>query len=301
MKVIVTGSNGLLGQKLISLLQNEDGVEVYGLARGANRFHGGNFNYHETDLTSKEDVLARFQAIKPDAVIHTAAMTQVDACEQNPYDCMLQNVEVVKNIVLACEQHGTFLTHLSTDFIFDGKNGPYKEEDDANPLSVYGQSKWEAEQWIINNCTSPWAIARTILVYGVVADMSRSNIVLWVKKSLEEGKSIKLINDQWRMPTLAEDLAMGCWLMTKKRAQGVFHISGPDLLNPYQMSLQVAEAFGLDASLITETDGSVFSQPAKRPPKTGFILDKARKELGYQPHSFQAGLALVKKQLQAFS
>jgi dTDP-4-dehydrorhamnose reductase len=99
------------------------------------------------------------------------------------------------------------------------------------------------------------------------------------------------------MPTLAEDLALGCWLIAKKRAQGIFNISGADLLNPYQIGLEVAEVFGLDKSLISETDSTAFTQPAKRPAKTGLILDKAKKELGYSPRSFSEGVQLVKSQL----
>ena len=149
----------------------------------------------------------------------------------------------------------------------------------------------------VMNSQLNWAIARTILVYGVLPDETRSNIVLWIKNSLQEGKPLQLITDQWRMPTLAEDLAMGCWLMTKQKAQGVFNISGKDLMNPYEIALKTAEVFGLDSSLVTATDGSKFTQPAKRPPKTGFILDRSKEVLGYKPSSFEEGLKIMKEQL----
>jgi dTDP-4-dehydrorhamnose reductase len=105
--------------------------------------------------------------------------------------------------------------------------------------------------------------------------------VLWVKESLEQGKTIQVVNDQFRTPTLAEDLAMGCFLIAQKGAEGIFNISGPDLLTPHQMALEVADYFGLDESLIQETDSTKFTQPAKRPLKTGFVIKKAQKELGY--------------------
>lgn len=296
MRVLITGANGLLGQKLTNLLSQEDVAEVHATGRGPNRNVPGNYSYHTVDLKSESEVAALFGRLKPEAVIHTAAMTHVDECETNPDECREQNVSIVKTLVRQCRKSSSFLTHLSTDFIFDGVSGPYDEESIPAPLSVYGQSKLDAEKIILSSSVKA-GIARTVLVYGQVHDMSRSNLVLWVKKSLEEGKSINLITDQYRMPTLAEDLAMGCWLITKGKHEGVFNISGKDYLNPYEMALQVAEVFDLDASLISPTDGSRFTQPAKRPPKTELILDKAIGELGYQPHSFKEGLALLKSQI----
>ena len=189
-----------------------------------------------------------------------------------------------------------FLIHISTDFIFDGSEGPLTEEAVPNPVNYYGESKLAAEA-IIEKSNLEFAIARTVLVYGVVADMSRSNIILWVKESLENGKPIKVVDDQWRTPTLAEDLAMGCYLLARQRATGIFNISGSDMLTPYDMAMKVVNYFELDASLITRADSSTFSQPARRPPKTGFIIDKAISELGYYPHSFDEGIAEVAGQV----
>ena len=296
MRILITGANGLLGQKLVNLLSSSEKDEVHATGRGGNRNLPGPYTYHKVDLTEEGALHNLFEEIKPDGVIHTAAMTNVDACELDPNECHLQNVAVVESIVRACENFDVFLVHLSTDFIFDGITGPYDEESSPNPLSVYGRSKLEAEE-VVKAGRMKWAIARTVLVYGQVHDMSRSNIVLWVKKSLEEGKSIKLITDQYRMPTFAEDLARGCALLAQQQAQGVFNVSGQDYLNPYEMAIQVADVFELDGTLITPTDGTAFTQPAKRPPKTELILDKAR-SIGYEPHSFSEGLQLLKAQLQ---
>jgi dTDP-4-dehydrorhamnose reductase len=128
--------------------------------------------------------------------------------------------------------------------------------------------------------------------------MSRSNIVLWVKKSLEEGKTINVVDDQWRTPTLAEDLALGCWLIAKKKKEGIFHISGEEMMSPYEIAVRTARFFSLDESLIKRTDSTQFKQPARRPLKTGFNIDKAKNELGYKPHTFEEGLSLLQKQLQ---
>ncbi|CAD5276566.1 MULTISPECIES: SDR family oxidoreductase [unclassified Imperialibacter] len=296
MSILITGANGLLGQKLVVLLR-EKGEDFLATGRGASRIPLEGIRYQSMDITDAEETLKIIGTEKPEVVIHTAAMTNVDQCETDKEGCWLQNVTAVENIVKACEASGAFLLHLSTDFIFDGEDGPYDEEAKANPVSYYGDSKLAAEKAVMAGKID-WAMARTVLVYGIAFDMSRSNIILWVKKSLEDGKTINVVNDQWRTPTLAEDLAMGCYLIAKKKAKGIFNISGKDFMNPYQMAIATADYFGLDKSLINETDGSKFSQPAKRPPKTGFVLDKAKEVLGYDPHSFEEGIAVLAEQLK---
>lgn len=298
-KILLTGSNGLLGQKLVEIIPQQGRYELIASGRGENRnpIEGrGNYTYLTLDITDRNEVLSIFEKEKPDYIIHTAAMTNVDQCEQDKEGCQKNNVDAVKYLTEAAEKTGTFFLHLSTDFIFDGTEGPYAESAKPNPLSYYGETKLFAEE-IVKSCKTRWAIARTVLVYGIAHDMSRSNIILWVKKNLEEGKSIQVVNDQWRTPTLAEDLAAGCFLIIKTESEGIFNISGKDFLSPYQMALMTAEFFKLDKKLIVETDGSKFVQPAKRPPKTGFIIKKAEDLLGYRPHSFQEGIGLLAQQL----
>jgi dTDP-4-dehydrorhamnose reductase len=297
MKVLITGSNGLLGQKLVSLLYLLPEVTLIATARGENRDEiYEDYIYESMDITSEENVLAVFRKHKPDAVIHTAAMTHVDQCELNKETCVDQNITAVKHIVKACKEVGAFLVHVSTDFIFDGTHGPLTEEETPNPVNYYGWTKWEAEK-AVEGSGLKWAIARTVLVYGVVQDMSRSNIVLWAKNNLEQKKEINVVNDQWRTPTLAEDLAKGCWLIVQKQATGIFNISGEEMISPYDLAHTVADVWNLDKGLIKQADSSTFTQPAMRPPKTGFIIDKAKKVLGYKPHTLIEGLELVKEQL----
>jgi dTDP-4-dehydrorhamnose reductase len=136
-----------------------------------------------------------------------------------------------------------------------------------------------------------------VLVYGIVHDYGRSNLVLWVKNNLEAGKPIQVVNDQFRTPTLAEDLAMGCWLAVDHDAQGIYHISGKEMLTPYDMALLVADYFKLDASLIRQADAATFRQKARRPLRTGFDISKAEKKLGFKPHTFLEGIAVVASQL----
>lgn len=298
-RVLVTGSNGLLGQKLTALYAATEGIEYFATSKGENRFPlKKGYHYLPMDIENEQEVSEIMRDVRPDCVIHTAALTQVDDCETERDRCDLLNVEAVKWLCASASQWRSHFIHLSTDFIFDGKNGPYKEGDEANPLSYYGLSKLKAEE-VVKSCNTSWAIVRTILVYGVVADMSRSNVVIWALNALKDQKPIQVVDDQFRMPTLAEDLAMGCRLIEKQRAEGVFHISGKDYLSIYDLVLQVAEVSGFDPKNVGRANSSNFSQPAQRPPKTGFILDKSMSVLDYKPHAFKAGVQLVMEQLQA--
>lgn len=296
MRVLVTGANGLLGQKLCELLDHEPEVALIATSRGQQRVKLSNGSFRSLDVTHQDQVDRLFDEFRPEVVIHTAAMTQVDQCETDRDACWLNNVTAVGYVAAACERNKTHLIHLSTDFVFDGLHGPLDELALPKPISHYGSSKLAAEEKV-KQLQSPWTIIRTVLVFGVTNDQSRSNIVLWVKKSLEAGKIIRVVNDQWRTPTLAEDLATGCWLAARKKATGIFHISGSEMMTPYDIALRTAEYFGLDKSLIQETNSKEFRQPAARPLKTGFIIEKAKRELGYRPHIFSEGLAIVAAQV----
>ncbi|MBO2010558.1 SDR family oxidoreductase [Hymenobacter negativus] len=300
MKIFLTGSNGLLGQKLVAQLRQQAGVELLATSRGTNKLADlyPDVRFVPLDVTDVTQVRQLLAQEQPTHLIHTAAMTNVDECEQNRAACWQQNVTAVENLVAACAEANIHLTHLSTDFVFSGEHGPLAEDAAPGPVNFYGESKLAAEK-AVQASTGRWAIARTVLVYGVAHDYGRSNILLWVRDSLRASKAIKVVADQWRTPTLAEDLAQGCWLIAQQNAQGIFHISGDELLTPYAMALRVAAHFGLDASLIEQVDASCFSQSAKRPARTGFFIDKARRELGYTPRGLAEGIALVAAQSDA--
>jgi dTDP-4-dehydrorhamnose reductase len=296
MKILVTGSNGLLGQKLTELLANDASIELIATATRPAAIPVNPGKFFLLDITNAGSVNQTVDNIKPDVIINTAAMTQVDQCETQREVCWQTNVTAVENLVFAAKRNNSHLVHVSTDFIFDGTKELLDENAVPNPVNFYGDSKLAGEKVILGSDIS-WSILRTVLVFGVTRDMSRSNIVLWVKKSLEQGKTIQVVNDQWRTPTLAEDLAMGCYLAAKKRAKGIYNISGKDYLSAYDIAIRTAEFFQLDKSLIKETDSTQFTQPARRPPRTGFVIDKARKELGYEPRSFDEGLKVLSAQL----
>ena len=300
-KIFVTGSNGLLGQKLIYALLNRSDFEIFATSKGENRLmKKDGYTYQSLDITDKSAVENLFKLYLPDVVVNTAAMTNVDACETQRDECWKINVTAVKNIIDASEKikarKQVHLIHLSTDFVFDGKNGPYKEEDKPNPLSYYALSKNESEK-IVQDSHIKWAILRTIIIYGVVDNMSRSNLVLWAKDALSKGQKINVVDDQFRSPTLAEDLADACIRVTERGAEGIYHISGKETMSILEIVYKVADFFKLDKLLVNPVKSNTLNQPAKRPPTTGFIIDKAIRDLGYHPHSFEEGLKVVAEQL----
>lgn len=296
--ILVTGSNGLTGQKITERVLATKDFKLIATSKGENRFPvKEGYVYAEMDILNPANVAEVVGKYRPDAIIHTAAMTNVDTCESQKELAHELNVVAVETLIQVCRQFNIQLVHLSTDFIFDGANGPYDELAPACPVSYYGQTKLEAENAIIA-AGGKWAILRTIIVYGIVSDMSRSNIVLWAKGALEKGEPINVVNDQWRMPTLAEDLADCCLLAVSKNAQGIYNASGKDMMSISELVGKVADYWNLDKSLIKEISAATLNQTAKRPVRTGFILDKTIRDLGYQPRSFQEGLAILDEQLK---
>ncbi len=297
MKILITGSNGLLGQKLLYKLRVDDAVELIATSKGANRFSiKDGYTYHSLDITNKTTINELIDAQKPDVVINTAAMTNVDLCEEEKAACDALNVNAVQYLADACSRIDAHLIHISTDFIFDGENGPYKEEDEPNPLSYYGFSKLKSEQLLYTHKVK-WSILRTIIVFGVGENLSKGNIVLWAKGALEKAEPLNIIDDQFRAPTLAEDLADACILAAKKKAYGIYHASGKDIMSIYEIVERIAKYYGNTTENLNRISTETLNQKAGRPPRTGFILDKAEEVLGYNPHSFEECLAIIDKQL----
>lgn len=296
-KILVTGSNGLLGQKLTDAIIRDRKFELIATSKGENRHSiKEGYQYASMDIANPESIKKVVSEYRPDVIINTAAMTNVDVCEKEKEECWLLNVTAVSYLIDICKSSDIQLIHLSTDFIFDGADGPYAEDAKASPLSYYGESKWAAEK-LLQESDIHFTILRTIIVYGIVNDMSRSNIILWAKGALEKGSPINVVDDQWRMPTLAEDLADICLLASEKGAQGVYNASGKDMMSILELVERVADYYGLDKSLINPISSESLNQAAKRPVKTGFILDKSIKELGYNPHSFEEGIRIMDEQL----
>ena len=224
-------------------------------------------------------------------------MTNVDYCEENQDSCWEINVKAVENLAKSCEVSKSHLLHLSTDFVFDGKSGPYTENDKPNPLHFYAKSKLKSEE-IVKKIMTNWTIARTIIIYGITDNMSRSNIVLWAKKEIENGNTINVVNDQLRSPTLAEDLAKGCISIIDKSAFGLYHLSGPKTYSILDLVHKVADFYNLDKSLILPVTSASLNQSATRPLSTGFDITKAKKDLEFNPVDFLEGIKIMDQQIK---
>lgn len=293
MKILITGSNGLLGQKIIKQLK-EKGLPFLATSLGENRNPDCPPEAYKTlDISNQVEVGLTLKEYHPDAIIHTAAITNVDYCELNPVECHTVNVMATSYLFEASKSLGTHFIALSTDFVFDGEQGDYKETDLPNPLSVYAQSKCEAEKLLQESSYKKWSIVRTIIVFGNGNNLSRSNIVLWAKEALSSGKELNIIDDQFRAPTWADDLAWACIRIAQIHKFGIYHISGPETFSIYELVLRVAKFCGLETSCVNKTNSESLNQAAKRPPKTGFDLSKSRNELAYAPMSFEESLSLL--------
>ena len=298
MKILITGSNGLLGQKLLHKLRKDSSVQLIATSKGGNRVsEKEGYTYFDLDITINNEVAKLIASERPQVVINTAAMTNVDLCEDEKQACDALNVDAVKYLADACVKVDAHLIQISTDFIFDGENGPYKEEDKPNPLSYYGLSKLKSEE-VLQAHSVKWTVLRTIIVFGVGENLSKGNIVLWAKGALEKGDPLNIIDDQFRAPTLAEDLADICILAAKKKAFGVFNASGKDIMSIYEIVERIAKHYGNSTENLNKISTATLKQKAGRPAKTGFILDKSRKELGYNPHSFEECLTIIDQQLK---
>lgn len=297
-KILVTGSNGLLGQKLVNILAEADRHQVVATSRGENRnSNKEDYIYYNVDITHADTLEEIIVKEAPDCMVNCAAMTNVDICETERDACYEVNVRAVRELAKIAKEKDIHLVHISTDFIFDGKSGPYDEKAMPNPVNYYGKTKLESEEVIMAQLEK-YTILRTILVYGAVKGLNRSNIVYFVKNALEQGKEITMVNDQYRMPTLVDMLANACITACENEVYGVFNVSSCEMLNIYEMALEIAETFDLDTSLIKEIGTSDLKQPAKRPHTTGFVLDKSQKFLDLPLQSFRENLQTFKNQAE---
>jgi dTDP-4-dehydrorhamnose reductase len=289
MKILITGSNGLLGQHLVPQLLAH-GHHIVALGKGKQRIAWqGPVDYYDLDITQSHKLRQFAKKQRPHVVVHAAAITQVDDCEKDREKSREVNVDATENLLDACSGFPAHFIFLSTDFVFDGDRGNYREEDPVNPVNWYGETKLMAEQRVAAY-PGNWSIARTCLLYGMSRNSSRSTIISWIRSSLEKGETIRVVNDQVRTPTCVNDFGTGIRLILEQRATGMYHLSGEETMTPYQLALATADHFSLNKSLIREVNADTFSQPARRPLKTGFIIEKARCILGFSPMKLQEGL-----------
>lgn len=292
-RILVTGSNGFLGRQLVASLRLRTDVELIATSLGPDRRSDTEgYLYVPLDVTSEQAVQEVCGRHRPDVIIHTAAITQVDQAEQQPARCRRLNVGAVAHLVGACARYGIHLLQLSTDFVFDGLSGPYAESDPVSPISVYGWSKAAAER-LLSDSEISWAVVRTILVYGQEVPGGRSNIVQWATKVLQSGKPVQVVNDQYRTPTFVEDLAQACIEIALRKEQGIFHISGEEEVSIFELVGHVAQHLGLSMEKVQSVNSSDLAGAELRPPRTGFILGKAKSRIHFEPVSLETGLTKV--------
>lgn len=296
-RVLITGSNGFLGQELTDLLANNKAYDVFATSQSINKnSNKQGYTFQSIDLKQTPQARELLNTIKPHVIINTAAITSVDACELDKKSCDDLNVKLVKTLAEYAKQENAYILQLSTDFVFDGINGTYQEDSPTAPLNEYGASKLASEA-ILEQANISYSVLRTILIYGVPKSTSRSNILTWAKNMLSEKKNINVVNDQWRSPTFIKDLAHACKLAIDRQPQGILHISGGENLSISEFIYAVADFWELDTSFITEICAKDLNQDKNRPRKTSFILDKAHRQLDYIPTPLTESFAIIKQQL----
>ncbi len=294
-RILVTGANGLLGQKLTALLARE--FEVLATDLQAELLAPeAKTRYQPLDITKAGQCREVIRDWNPDAIVNAAAYTDVDGCEEHKELCWQVNVRGVENLANAARKNMAMLVHVSSDYVFDGKNGPYAEDDPPRPLGYYGKAKLASEN-AVRLTGIPYTIIRTNVLFGV-GNRVKNNFFLWAYHSLKDGKSINIVTDQYNNPTLAEELAEGILLSLRKSAYGVFHISGLEYLNRYEFTLKIADAFGFSRDLIRPITTDMLKQKAPRPMRGGLKIEKAQRELGFSPRPLGEILEMLKQQLE---
>src|SRR5436190_1181824 len=290
MKILVTGANGFAGYYFAKKLLEQNHT-VITTGKGACRLpfsNQPNFVYEEMDFTNPYSIDSVFNKYKPDVVIHSGAISKPDECEKDQVLAYMVNVEGTVHLMMNAAEYKSFFIFISTDLVFSGVKGIYNEDDERQPVNYYGSTKMEAEDAVMDY-EYDWSIVRTVLVYGK-PQAGRDNILTVVKNKLEKGEGYNIFNDQVRTPTYVEDLAAAVAKIIDNKATGIYHISGEEVLTPYQMAMEAASFLNLDKSLLKKVIAADMPQLAIRPLTTGFNIDKAKRDLEYKPTPFSEGL-----------
>lgn len=292
-RLLVIGASGLLGSKVMEQARGRyDAIGTFNPEVDGKDL----WRLESLDIGSKDEVEALFKKFTPDAVMLTAAMTNVDACEKNPTMANRVNASGPAMVARACKASGARLVHVSTDYVFDGrKTRKYTETDMPRPISVYGSSKLAGERAVLS--TLPGAVvARTAVLYGWNPLEDKDNFVTWVLKKLRKGERATLFQDQFISPTFADDLAKALVELLERDVSGVWHTSGPDCFDRPTCGRMIAQAFGLDEGLVVPVPSKSVSLPARRPDYSCLDVSKVEKLLGRKMVTFEAGLSTMKAQ-----
>ena len=291
MKLLITGASGLYGSKLAQMALSKN-YEVYSSDIQSLSIYG---NFVKLDISGKEQVDEAFKTIKPDVVVHAATLTDVDKCELNKELAWKVNVEGTKNIVEATKTAGSFLIYISTDYVFGGEKGNYKETDTPNPINYYGVTKLKAEA--IVKTQKEYFIARPSVIYGSTPAAGKVNFALWLIETLQKDERVKIITDQWNTPTLNTNLAEMTLEVIARKLTGIYHLCGATRINRFEFAEQIADVFSLDKSLIDKVLSSQFTWPAKRPMDSSLDTSKAQQTLQLKPLEMNVALKQLKFEL----
>jgi dTDP-4-dehydrorhamnose reductase len=294
-KVLITGSNGLLGQAVTAIFTRESDFDLILTSVEDKSFMGFESNYNKLDITSKEQVKSAIAHHQPDIVLNCAAFTDVDKCETERELCWKLNVDAIKNLIISTRPHNIKLVHISTDYIFDGKHGPYDEEAVPNPVSFYGRSKLAAENAIFASGINA-AIVRTMVLFGVGQNV-KPNFAVWLINKLTAKEKVNIVDDQIGNSTIVDNLAFGILKVIESEKAGIFNIAGKDIESRLDFTYKLCEVFGYDKSLINKIKTASLNQPAQRPLNSGLITLKAQTELQFKPFDTVEALQLLKFQL----
>ena len=294
-KILITGANGLLGQKTTELFRHETQHEVILTDLHDNAYESRGFDYFPMDITKKEEVKDAVKKYLPDIIINTAAYTNVDGCETDRELSWKVNVDAVKHFIIASRVNSSKIIHISTDYIFDGKSGNYSETSKPNPLSYYGKSKLAAENALVTSGID-FAIIRTMIIYGTGKNL-RPNFAVWLINMLSEKNTVTIVDDQFGMPTMVDDLGWALVKMVDLNKSGIYNVCGSEYLSRYEFAVKLAEIFGFNENLIKPIKTTDLNQAASRPMNSSFILLKAKTDLDLKPLNVTEGLSLLKVQL----
>jgi dTDP-4-dehydrorhamnose reductase len=290
-RILLTGANGLVGQALVERLSAIPEVDLLATSRDAEpRFTTGSCGYTPLDITDAEAARRLFMDFAPSVVINCAAIAKVEQGEGNKERCWAVNVDAVALLGRLCKAHGARLVQLSTDFVFDGTAGPYDERARPNPINYYGRSKWASENAVRAARLRRWTIVRTALGYGTGNALKRSNFGLWLTERLQRGEMTHVCTDQVRTPTYIPDLAEGIARAVRLNKNGLYHVSGREIISVFDFARRLAARFDLDPGLIVPTTTAELHPDAPRPLRTGLLILKAETEFGYRPRALNDAL-----------
>ncbi|RJP61005.1 MAG: dTDP-4-dehydrorhamnose reductase [Ignavibacteriales bacterium] len=292
-RILIIGSNGRLGQSLVKKIMVREKTELLCSSIENESLIIG-VEYSKTDITIKDQVKKLVLDFVPDYIINAAAFTNVDKCETERELAWKINVSGVENLAHYSRLIDAHLTHVSTDYVFDGNDGPYSESDSTNPISYYGRTKLASEN-ALKISGSKYAIVRTNVLFGP-SEFGEPDFVNWVVDSLKSKKKIRIVTDQINNPTFIPDLADGILKIIDLDRDGVYHLGGREFLNRFEFTEKIAAHFNLDTSLIEKIITQELNQPAPRPLKSGLITLKAETELNYKPRSLKEAFIIMTKE-----